>query len=215
MKPFFFICLFLVFVSCKKTDMQLTKITAETMTIDNSIKPLEAIDSMITPYKEELIAEMQQVLTYTPKDLLKNDGNKQSSLGNLMVDICFEIANPIFKNQTKKPIDFAMLNHGGIRATISKGKVTKEHAFQLMPFENELVVVEITGEKIIELVDYFIKSERAHPLSKDVELIIDKNGYDLKIKGLEFDKNKRYTVLTSDYLQNGGSKMNFFKTQKS
>ena len=211
MKRCYFICFFLVVASCKKTDIQLTKITANTIAINDSIQPSIQIDSMIAPYKEKLTAEMQQVLSYTAKDLLKNDGNLQSTLGNLMVDLCYEIANPVYNKRTNKSIDFAMLNHGGIRATIARGKVTKEHAFQIMPFENELVVVELTGDKVIALVDYFIKSQRAHPLSKNVELTIDKENYDLKINGSTFDKNKSYTILTSDYLQNGGSKMNFFK----
>ncbi|MDY8137947.1 5'-nucleotidase [Aquimarina sp. 2201CG5-10] len=211
MKPLYFIYLLLALASCKKTDTHLTKITAKTIAINDTIKSSSEVDSIIAPFKEKLSKEMQQVLCYTPKNLVKNDGNMQSTLGNLMVDMCLEVADSIFKKKNNKSIDFAMFNHGGLRATISKGNVTKEQAFQLMPFENELVVVEMNGKKIIELVDYFMKNKRAHPLSKNVELVIDDSNYNLKINGVAFDENKNYTVLTSDYLQNGGSKMIFFK----
>ena len=80
-----------------------------------------------------------------------------------------------------------------------------------MPFDNELVVVKLTGEKISELATYFINNKKAHPLSKNIELIIQESNYNLKINEEEFDNNKTYTVLTSDYLQEGGDKMDFFK----
>lgn len=201
----------LVFSSCKETEKYLTKITAKNIAIDSNIMPSVNIDSIIVPYKEKLNADMQEVLCYSPIKLEKNDGNMQSALGNLMADMCFEMANPIFEKNTNESIDFALFNYGGIRASIPAGEITKENAFKLMPFNNELVAVKLTGEKISELVTYFINNKIAHPLSKNIELIIQKSNYNLKINGEEFDDNKSYTVLTSDYLQEGGDKMDFFK----
>jgi 5'-nucleotidase len=83
-----------------------------------------------------------------------------------------------------------------------------------MPFENELVVVNLTGDKVLELISFFINNKEAHPFCKNIELIISKNSYNLKIKGNVFNKNKTYNVLTNDYLHNGGSNMNFFKNSK-
>ncbi|WP_348747269.1 5'-nucleotidase [Tenacibaculum sp. 190524A02b] len=200
--------------SCKKKETQLTKITAKNIAVDTKIQASSTIDSVINPYKEKLEAQMQQVLSYTPKDLVKTDGEMQSSLGNLLADLCFDIANPIFNKQTNEFIDFAMFNHGGMRARISKGDIRVNDAFKLMPFENELVVAEITGEKMMELVKYFKESKRAHPLSNNIELSINQADFNLKINGKKFDKNKTYKVLTSDYLQNGGSNMVFFKNPK-
>jgi 2',3'-cyclic-nucleotide 2'-phosphodiesterase (5'-nucleotidase family) len=215
MRALHLIYLFLLFASCKKTNRDLTKITAKTIAIDSTIQSSVKIDSIIAPYKEKLINEMEKVLSYTPKDLTKISIEMQSTLGNLMADMCFKMANPMFKENTKASIDFAMFNYGGLRAIIPAGKVTKEHAFKLMPFENELVVVNITGDKVAELVNYFIKNKEAHPLSKNIALIIIKeNNYALKINNKEFDNNKTYNVLTSDFLQSGGDKMNFFKNPK-
>ena len=80
-----------------------------------------------------------------------------------------------------------------------------------MPFENSLVVVEMTSEKIKELVNYLISGNLAHPLSKQINLAITENGYNLKINNKPLDASKTYFVLTSDYLQHGGDSMNFFK----
>jgi len=211
MKFLHFIYLLFLLNSCKKETTNLTKITANTITIDSTILPSKQINDIITPYKEKLTGDMQEGLTYTPIDLTKETVSMQSNLGNLLADMCYEMANPIFKNNSGVPIDFSMFNYGGIRATVPNGKVTKEHAFKLMPFENELVIVNITGEKVIELITYFIEEKKAHPLSKNIELLIEDNNYTLKINDEVFDKNKTYSVLTTDYLQGGGDKMDFFK----
>ena len=210
MKPLYFFCFFLVLVSCKKVDRTLTKITAKTIAIDSTTESSKEIDHIIAPYKEKLIGEMEKVLSYTPKDITKQRFAMQSSLGNLMADMCFEMGASIFKEKTNATIDFALFNYGGLRATIAAGKVTKEQAFKLMPFENELVVVNLSGNKIIELVNYFIKNKKAHPLSKSIALHIKENEFNLKINDKKFDNNKTYNVLTSDYLQGGGDNMNFF-----
>ena len=80
-----------------------------------------------------------------------------------------------------------------------------------MPFENSLVVVELSGEKIEELIRFLIDKNEAHPVSNHFNLAILKNDYKLTINNLAFKKDKNYFVLTSDYLQSGGDSMNFFK----
>lgn len=210
-----YVLLFLLAISsCKKSERQLVKITAKNIAIDNSIKASEEIVWIISPYKGKLTSEMQEVLCFSPQKMVKNDGNMQSTLGNLMADMCFEMSNPIFIEKTKATIDFVLFNNGGIRASLPAGKITKEHAFKLMPFDNELVVVNLTGEKVLELTNYFIKNRKAHPVCKNVQLTIGENYNHLKIKGETFDKNKSYNVLTTDYLQGGGDNMNFFKNPK-
>lgn len=214
MKKIYFICFLLVLSSCKKTNLHISKITAKTINVDSTLGKSKEITAVIAPYKEKLDVEMLRVLCYSPKELNKFSESQQSTAGNLMADLSIEMSNPIFQKLTNESIDFAMLNHGGIRAIIPEGKVTVENAFKLMPFENELVVVTLSGDKIKELIQYFIKSNRAHPLSKNIELVIENNDYTLKINGKPFDDTKNYTVVTSDYLQNGGSRMNFFKNPK-
>ncbi|SDR96972.1 5'-nucleotidase, C-terminal domain [Polaribacter sp. KT25b] len=211
MKLSHFICCLILLISCKEANNHLTKISAKNIGIDSMLVSSKSIENMIAPYKEELTADMQEVLSYSTVSFTLNATNRQSNLGNLLADLCMEVATPIFKKKTNTNIDFSMFNSGGIRSTIPIGNITKQHAFKLMPFDNELVVVTLTGDKINELVAYFIKNKEAHPLSKNINLTISDEEYSLKINGETFDKNKTYSVLTTDYLQGGGDKMNFFK----
>lgn len=196
--------------SCKNTEAHLSKIRAKTIAVDNSYKANAAIDSVISPYKNKLQSDMEEVLCYNPKKLVKFDGEMQSTAGNFMADSCFEIANPIFKKQTNEEIDFVLFNHGGIRASIPKGDVTRERAFKIMPFENELVITKLSGTKVQELFEFFTKKKTAHPLSKNVQLTVNGDQFSVKINGKPFDKTKSYNVMTNDYLFNGGNRMTFF-----
>lgn len=207
-----FFAMFL-FISCENNQEKLVKIEGKLLPITEELKTDETIEKFIEPYKQHVEGEMNTVISYTPINLVRTDAELESSLGNLFADMCYERANQVFKARTGNNIDFAMFNYGGIRAGIGKGAITNENAFQLMPFENSLVVVELTAEKIHELVQYLIKGKRAHPLSKQVNLIItnEADKYELSINNSPVDNSETYFVLTSDYLQNGGDNMNFFK----
>lgn len=201
----------ILFISCKKAPLETVRIEAENIPVTNEIISESAIDSFLKPYKAHIEKEMNTILSYTPVNLTRTDGNLESSLGNLMADLSYELANPIFKKRTGNTIDFVLFNYGGIRAGIDKGNITNAHAFKLMPFENTFVVAELSREKLEELISFLIDKKLAHPLSRQVQLTVLKNGFDLKINNIDYKKKDSYFILTSDYLQNGGDDMTFFK----
>lgn len=201
----------LLIVSCKNKPQHLVKIEGKQLPISAEISTDKSIENFIKPYKNKVDAEMNTVLSYTAKDLVRTDGTLESTLGNLMADMCYERASLVFNSKTGKNIDFAMFNYGGIRAGITKGSITTQNAFNLMPFENNLVVVEMTAEKVNELVTYLIEKNKAHPVSKHVKLTVTSTGYNFTINNAPLSNSKTYFVLTSDYLQNGGDHMVFFK----
>lgn len=201
----------LLLFSCKKHTLKVVKIEGKQLPITEKLASDSSIVKTILPYKKKVEKEMNAVLSYTPKNLISTDGKLESSLGNLLADLCYKKGNFVFKKRTGKNIDFAMFNFGGIRASISKGNVTRENAFNLMPFENSLVVAELSSKKLKELIQFLITQKKAHPLSKQVKLSITNNGYNFSINGKPIDDHKTYYVLTSDYLQHGGDHMDFFK----
>jgi len=210
-KTLFLFGFLFLFISCKKGRQIVVKVTSKTIMIDSLLSSNSKIIETISPYKEKMIAEINTVISFTPKDLVRTDGALESSLGNLIADLSYEKVNPIFFKKTGKTIDFALFNYDGIRAGIPAGNVTNKNAFELMPFENNYVVTKLKGEKIIEIINYLIKSNAAHPLSKQVKLTINNSKYKLKIKGKTFDQDQNYHVLTTNYLQSGGDNMLFFK----
>ena len=196
--------------ACSSSNLQVTKVTGKSIGIDSVLSTNNAIEEIIVPYRKELKKKMDKPLSEAQKNLVVNDGELQSSLGNLLADLSFEIGNPIFNKKVNTDIDFVMMNAGSLRASISKGVVTVQNVFSLMPFENKLVVVKLSGEKVKMLFDYFIKKKRPHPLSKNVQLVVNGEAYKVRINRVPFDENRSYFILTNDYLQNGGGGMDFF-----
>lgn len=204
-------CFALIALASCKTPVTYNKIEGKQIAITDTLPSDQKIEDFIKPYRENVNNSLDNVISYAVDTYSKSDGKLNTAIGNLMADALYEQSNPVFKNRSGEDIDFVLLNHGGIRAIISKGNITTRTAYEVMPFENALVVVKLKGEYVKELLDYVVEAKRAHPISQ-IKIVMDANG-DYKsadIKGKPFDINKSYNVLTNDYLLNGGDRMDFF-----
>ena len=206
----------LVLNACKKQALYLQKIEGKQINISDSLERNLNIDNFIKPYREHVNANLDSTLAYAVDTYSKSDGEYNTAIGNMMADAVYEESNALFKSRTGENIDFVLLNHGGIRAIISKGNVSKRTAYQVMPFDNSVVVVKLKGSEVRKLIDYLAKAKRAHPISQ-LQLVLNSdstiNSVSLNEKALDF--NKTYNVATNDYLYNGGDRMDFFKTNDS
>jgi 5'-nucleotidase len=80
--------------------------------------------------------------------------------------------------------------------------------FEIMPFENTLLVVTIAPKKMNELLEYMANS-KGHPMSGIRLQIKDKKAINVEVDGKPLDKNRNYKIVTTDYLQHGGDRMYF------
>jgi 2',3'-cyclic-nucleotide 2'-phosphodiesterase (5'-nucleotidase family) len=133
-----------------------------------------------------------------------------------MADAVFERCAPILKKRYNIDLDMVLLNHGGIRAPLPKGAIKMKTAFNIMPFENKVVVAQMKGSVLMKLVNYLTKAKRAHPIS-GMELAITRNGTikTLRVQGKEIESNRIYFVATNDYLFKGGDRMDFFQKSET
>ena len=202
---------FLLSVSCGEQKYYVTKVEGKDIGITNNNKDVEAIETFIKPYREHINKELNNVISYAPETLDKS-GQWQTTIGNLQADITLQRGNAIFTARENKKIDLCLLNNGGIRSIIPKGNITLKTAFEIMPFENTSIVVALKGVDISEMVTYLIAEKKPHPIS-GIQFTIDKNNQakDILIQGKPLENETLYYVITSDYLSNGGDKMDFFK----
>jgi 2',3'-cyclic-nucleotide 2'-phosphodiesterase (5'-nucleotidase family) len=117
-------------------------------------------------------------------------------------------ADGIFVNQTynvrlSEPV-MCLFNVGGIRSSFNKGSITVGDVFKVMPFDNELVWVKLPISAIKSIETYLTKSG-GEPLA-NAKLVQGK----LQLNGFN-SQTKFFWVITSDYLLNGGDKMDFFQ----
>jgi 2',3'-cyclic-nucleotide 2'-phosphodiesterase (5'-nucleotidase family) len=112
-----------------------------------------------------------------------------------------------------QPIDLAIMNGGGLRRnSISEGELRKRDIFELLPFENALVTLELTGEQVIKLLGVVISSREAQSGALIVYFTkADKTSEfeSAKLRGadgreVDIDPKASYRVVTIDYLINVG-----------
>ena len=163
------------------------------------------------PFKKNLEESLMNTpISYSPETYKKNDGELNSTLSNMFADATYEMSNPVFNKMSGENIDIVLLNNGGIRSIISKGNISEKTAFELMPFENSIVVLELNGLSIIKMIDYLRKVKLQHPISGlQITLNNDYSVNEVKINGVDIENEKKYYVATTDYLLEGGDKMYF------
>ncbi|MBL0342072.1 MAG: 5'-nucleotidase C-terminal domain-containing protein [Bacteroidetes bacterium] len=162
----------------------------------------------IYPYKVHLDSVMSEVLAYSAEPLEK--GQPESKLGNFVADLCFQSINAGLLQSAGNISDFCVLNNGGLRSSLPSGNIILKNVYELMPFENELVVLEMSGSTVAKLLQ-FIANKGGVPVSNIKMKISDKKAVDVFINGIAFDSNSKYRVVTSDYLAAGGDGMNMFE----
>ncbi len=171
-------------------------------------QPDTETDSIIAIYREALEAEMNQVLAHSTQHMTK--ASPEGLLNNFIADLILEEGNLEYAPEDGHTIDFCLLNYGGLRTSIPEGPVTRSRIFELMPFENEMVVITLSGEKTRELFQYLAGNSGGMPVSAVYLEIKNRQPHHVMINGDAFDADRTYKVLTSDYLAGGGDGMNFF-----
>lgn len=173
-----------------------------------SAKEDKTVKDMIAPYKEQLDAEMNVVLGVIAEDMIKSKPN--SNLGNWFADLLQSIANIEFDGY----IDFATQNYGGLRVpVVAKGDLTVGDIYEVMPFDNKLVILNLSGEKTLLLLNR-IAEYGGWPISSNLTFSIeDDKATNIMIKGEPFDVRKTYRVALPDYTANGGDNCDFLKEE--
>ncbi|MDR2205154.1 MAG: 5'-nucleotidase C-terminal domain-containing protein [Flavobacteriaceae bacterium] len=206
-KPIPLLLLLLLF-SCK-TPLQIANVeTQKNISINADLKENESFSKIIEPYKNKLESEMNTKISHTEIELNKVGDNP--NLGNLLADYTFEGAENWAKQNGISNVNAAVINIGGIRTIIAAGDILVKHIYEVMPFENEVVIVKMKGTDMNGLFDYYAKTQKNNPVSHLV-IETDKGVISKElINGEPLNLNKIYYIATSDYLATGGDDMTFF-----
>ena len=162
-----------------------------------------AVDSttlaLVQPYSEVLWSEMNEVIGQCAQPL--NRERPEGTLNNWVADV-MRLESEKFAGT---PVDFAISNYGGIRInTLPAGPVTLGRIYEIMPFDNLLVIVEIQGSLVQTFLDH-MASEGGWPVSRELRFIIaDNKATNITINGVSLDEERSYYVAMSDYVANGG-----------
>jgi len=181
---------------------QLAPVTARP--VDKNILEDAKMAALIAPYHQRVTEQMAEVLGTAPVAITKNAG--ESPLANFVADLQRERA----AQALHQPIDLGVMTNGGLRAGLPAGPITLGAVFELMPFENQLVVLDAPGPVVQQLFDYGARIKMA-VANATYTVGADGKPTNIRIGGQPFNPARTYSLAISDYLAGGGDNMLFLK----
>jgi 2',3'-cyclic-nucleotide 2'-phosphodiesterase (5'-nucleotidase family) len=186
--------------------------------VDSTIPDDPAVSKMLAVYRPK-VRELE-VLLGKLKGELRKGGVGSGSLGNFVTDGMRAQAS--LKIGT--PVALALMNSGGMRRnTIGEGELKARDIFELLPFENALVTLDLTGEQLLKLLQMIVSSREAQSGARiTYKINADKTSELVSAKLREasgekdIDPNATYTITTIDYLYRvGGSTYGMLREGKN
>jgi len=189
-------------IACRS--LTVTKVESSNIRMDSTLRvvPDAKIESVIAPYRLILMHEIKEVLCSSKAPLYS--GRPESPLSNFCADLVRNESDSVCLKQFPSiHISIAMVNRGGLRVPIPKGEVKVLDMFELMPFENEVVFLRMSGTELRRFIDHM--AARGGEGVSGMNFGINENkGINPVIEGKPLDDSKIYWLATSDYLANGG-----------
>jgi 2',3'-cyclic-nucleotide 2'-phosphodiesterase (5'-nucleotidase family) len=182
-----------------KYDGRLEEIKPASGTVDKEIM------TVVTKYRENVDAVLNETIGETESDL---DGEhvreRETNLGNLIADIMRAAAGS----------DATIINGGGIRTGMKKGLISVKNVYNVLPFNNYIVAIRLTGKEIKETLEHGVsaieKNEGRFPqvsgltFTYNASVSVGSRVSDILIAGSPIDPGREYTVATNDFLAAGG-----------
>jgi len=179
------------------------KTTAKQIEIDSDIADDPAVEKVVAAYAEKVRA--LSVVVGTVDGVLKKGTVGAGNLGQFVTDAMLSQA----KERGNKNIALAMMNAGGLRKNeIAAGQLRASDIFELLPFENALMTIELTGAQLSKITQSLVRDSQAGARiqfrwneQNRSEVIgaklVDAAGHEQPI-----DNTATYTIVTIDYLYN-------------
>lgn len=183
-------------------------------------------------YLYEVLGTAETELTINNAEGVRRIRSGETNLGDFVADAYRSICQA----------DIALVNGGGIRASVSAGDVTRKSLMDVNPWSNAMCVIEASGQQILDALEHGARNLpeenggflQVSGLTYDIDtwkespVIMDEQGTfqsidtakerritNVKVNGQALESDKMYTVCGSVYtLQNSGDGFTMFKNDK-
>jgi len=158
-------------------------------------------DSILAPYRAGIEGLMKEKIGRTAREL----SNQEPGLLNFICDFVLDKG----KELAEGDVDMAITNVGSLRRSLPAGDITKGEIIMMQPFNNRVVVEEISGADLAEALDV-MASRGGDGVSRGVDITFSPSTgkcQSVIINGQPLDPKMTYRVATIDYLMNGGDYM--------
>lgn len=162
---------------------------------------LSSQDDNMERYLKRLKRKMDQQMNvevgYSDRELSNDIPN---ALPYLLTRLLCEHVQTLSVMQDGDSVDIALLNYGGIRASLPQGMLTIGDFYRIVPFENLIVLLDIKGSELQKIVEV----ERKRDVAAFYGLQIAENNQKIIVNGKNLVPEETYRIVTVDFIASGG-----------
>ncbi len=173
------------------------EVASRNILVDSTTSPQPAMEELVAPYRQELNQVMGKIVGHAGVELYRK--KPEGPLNNFVADLMRRRA----ALELGDTVHIAITNVGGLRTNIPAGPITLGKVYEVMPFENELVVLDMTGLQILALGKQIGEVHGECISGLHLEFIGDRLTKIL-VLGKPVNPEKIYRVVTTDYLSSPG-----------
>jgi len=177
-------------------------------TFAEAVEPNKTVASIVESFRKKFADQLDKAIAVASEPIMRGRG--ESALGDLICDIMRDAVGAAI----------AFQNSGGIRVDLDKGPITGGMIYRMIPFDNTIVTMYLTGKQVKEALEEGT-TERGVVQVSGIQYTYkpeDPPGQRIKSVGLEdgtlISPNKLYLVATNDFMANGGDRFTVFKEGK-
>jgi len=194
------------------------KIDKDTKTISGYESPAINEGVLVTMFEDEFISDenigdtilvmqriaeegMDEIIGEATMNITKIGSGTQNLIGNLVCEA--------MKDYTDA--DFSFMNLGGIRDELSSGPISYRNVFSVMPFDNQIALIEVDGKFLKEIIETRVSGSRHGLRTAGIKVVINRKRENfnriskLIIGGEPWQADKIYKIATSDFLLQGNA----------
>lgn len=157
--------------------------------ISTAVKPDERLGRRVRAINEEIASRLGVRLGTLPLDHIRT----RHQIGEMVAGIFREHYGT----------DMALVQSGGIRADLTDGDITLRDIYSILPYENRIIPVRLSGRSIRRLIEKAVSDGEDAALA-GVEVTSSDEGLIITIDGVRLDDSRDYTIALSEYVTSGG-----------
>ncbi len=169
------------------------------------VVPNQTVTAALSPFIDRAVVRANMPVGVTLSQRVRRNFRNESVLGQLLADLMRSGASRV----VGQPVDLAVQNGGGLRNDLPAGPLVYTHVFEVMPFDNRLAVVRLTGAQLVELFRRNAAGSHGVLVPSGMRVSARCNGPNLEISlqrenGEAIVMDRKYAVALSDFLASGG-----------
>lgn len=177
-----------------------------------SMSKKDDVALIVEKYSAQMNTLMKQAIGEALIDLDgKNVRIKETNLGNFFADMM----------RNESGAEAAIINGGGLRTSIKKGTITVNDVYSVLPFNNYIVSIKLSGKQIRETLEYGVSAvelkEGRFPQVSGISFTYAPTGKSgsrvdsIRVNNEPLEPDKIYVVATNDFLAAGGDGYQTFR----